>query len=218
MFWQKKLRKHFYFASSRKSHPWSITTSHQVHPMLQVNKANPSTNVVSSLPFQTLKISYFTWPISKFCFFHCNQLIKEQNSVPTESVDFKSGTVARLAGGEKMAEKVQLGSKLPLTKMIPFSLLTCLQLAYFHRPVLHWIWSLRNSTAMKVRAEAGMYHVILGTLPLNNPLTPSIIQILRIASSQPLYLQVHNSISKQYYLQNYICLSIWNTNIACGPS
>lgn len=34
-------------------------------------------------------------------------------------------------------------------------------------------WSLRNSTAMNVRADAGIYHAILGMLPLNIPLGPS---------------------------------------------
>lgn len=48
--------------------------------------------------------------------------------------------------------------------------------------------SLRNSTAMKVRAEAGIYQTILGTLPLNIPLRPSAIHILLKASNHPLYL------------------------------
>ena len=50
-------------------------------------------------------------------------------------------------------------------------------------------WSLRNSTAMKVRAEAGIYHVILGMLPLNIPFVPSLRQIVLTASNQPLYLR-----------------------------
>jgi len=51
--------------------------------------------------------------------------------------------------------------------------------------------SLRNSTAMKVRADAGMYHAILGMLPLNIPLKPSVAHILWTASDQPLYLEAH---------------------------
>ena len=109
-----------------------------------------------------------------------------------------------------MAEKVQFGSKVPLGKTIPFYDMFATS-CIFPSSSFSLNWSLRNSTAMKVRAEAGMYHVILGTLPLNNPLTPSIIQILRIASSPPLYLRVHHIINKQYYCQNYICLSIWIT-------
>lgn len=50
-------------------------------------------------------------------------------------------------------------------------------------------FSLRNSTVMNVRAEAGIYHVILGMLPLNIPLAPSASHILRTASNQPLYLR-----------------------------
>lgn len=165
------------------------------------------------------KISYFTWPISKFCFFHCNQL--------HQRTKFSANRIGRLQircsgsssrGGKRWLKKFSSVLSYLSQRWSLFLYWHACNFAYFHRPVFHWIWSLRNSTAMKVRAEAGMYHVILGTLPLNNPLTPSIIQILRIASSQPLYLQVHNSISKQYYRQNYICLPIWNTNIASGPS
>ena len=51
-------------------------------------------------------------------------------------------------------------------------------------------WSLRNSTAIKVRAEAGMYHVILGMLPLNIPFVPSLPHIVLTASNQLLYLRI----------------------------
>ena len=49
-------------------------------------------------------------------------------------------------------------------------------------------FSLRNSTAMNVNADAGMYHIILGTLPLNKPLAPSDAHVFLIASSHPSYL------------------------------
>jgi len=42
---------------------------------------------------------------------------------------------------------------------------------------------------MNVSAEAGMYHVILGMLPLKIPFMPSVAHILQIASNQPLYLR-----------------------------
>lgn len=113
-----------------------------------------------------------------------------------------SGSSSRKKNKKKMAEKVQFGSKLPLGKIIPLYDMFATS-CIFPSSSFSLNWSLRNSTAMKVRAEAGMYHVILGTLPLNNPLTPSIIQILRIASSPPLYLRVHHNINKQYYCQNY---------------
>jgi hypothetical protein len=49
-------------------------------------------------------------------------------------------------------------------------------------------WSRKNSTAIKVKAEAGMYHITLGMLPLNMPRIPSSAQIFIKASSHPLYL------------------------------
>lgn len=56
-------------------------------------------------------------------------------------------------------------------------------------------FSLKNSTVMNVRAEAGIYHVILGMLPLNIPLAPSANHILRTASNHPLYLRVRWTIN-----------------------
>lgn len=63
-------------------------------------------------------------------------------------------------------------------------------------------WSLRNSTAIKVRAEAGIYHVIRGTLPLNIPFIPSLRHIVLTASNQPLYLRdLRGSIAYTHYLE-----------------
>ena len=83
-------------------------------------------------------------------------------------------------------------------KNLPIPFLRCRKLSVhflirncsFSDPLLNF--SLRNSTVMNVKAEAGTYHTTLGMLPLNNPFAPSITHVLWMQWNQPLYLHYHS--------------------------
>lgn len=68
-------------------------------------------------------------------------------------------------------------------------------------------WSLRNSTTMKVRADAGTYHAILGTPPLNIPFTPSTRHTLLRTSNHPLYL------GKYFSVKNIVVQISWHFHL-----
>ena len=63
---------------------------------------------------------------------------------------------------------------------------------------------------MNVRAEAGMYHAILGMLPLKSPLKPSFAQVIVNTSYQLLYLR-NNQLGSLSIFENKILLKLLET-------